>query len=102
MSMLIRSQNKTLLVVLENCCAIDFIRREELYLIYAHDCSQEVQHLGNYSTREKAIKVLDMIQEQYEKHIYGQGGQMATADYYVSPFAFIPPKVFQMPQDSEV
>lgn len=58
--------------------------------------------LATYSTEEKAIKILDMIQETYGKHYYGQGGQMATADYYVPPFAFVPPKVFQMPQDSEV
>lgn len=58
--------------------------------------------LGRYSTEEKAIRVLDMIQEEYGKHYYGEGGQMATANYYVPPFAFIPPKVFQMPQDSEV
>ncbi len=58
--------------------------------------------IGRYSTEEKAIKVLDMIQEVYGKHLYGQGGQMATANYYVPPFAFIPPKVFQMPLDEEV
>lgn len=58
--------------------------------------------LGKYSTEEKAIKVLDMITEEYGKHLYGKGGQMATADIYIQPFAFIPPKVFQMPSDEEV
>lgn len=58
--------------------------------------------IGEYSTMEKAVKVLDMIQGMYGKHLYSQGGLMATADYYVPPFAFIPPKVFQMPEDSEV
>lgn len=58
--------------------------------------------LGTYSTEEKAIKVLDMIQEEYLKHIYGTGGEMATADIYIQPFAFIPPKVFQMPSDEEI
>lgn len=58
--------------------------------------------LGEYSTKEKAIKVLDMIQKEYLKHIYGAGGEMATRDIYISPFAFIPPKVFQMPADEEV
>lgn len=43
-----------------------------------------------------------MIQEEYGKHLYGAGGEMATRDLYIPPFAFIPPKVFQMPQDSEV
>lgn len=58
--------------------------------------------VAEYSTEEKAIKVLDMIQEEYGKHLYGQGGQMATANYYVPPFAFVPPKVFQMPSDESV
>ena len=65
-----------------------------------NDCGFAV--IGTYSTEEKAIKVLDMIQEEYGKHYYGQGGQMATADIYIQPFAFIPPKVFQMPSDEEV
>ena len=64
--------------------------------------SEKMGTIGVYSTEEKAIKVLDMICEEYGKHLYGQGGQMATADYYVPPFAFIPPKVFQMPSDEEV
>lgn len=64
--------------------------------------NKSLTSLGKYSTEEKAIKVLDMIQEEYGKHYYGQGGQMATADIYVPPFAFIPPKVFQMPSDESV
>ena len=58
--------------------------------------------LGEYSSKEKAIKVLDMIEKEYGKHFYGQGGALTTANFYVPPFAFIPPKVFQMPQDNEV
>lgn len=51
----------------------------------------------------KAIDTLqDMITEEYGKHLYGKGGQMATADIYIQPFTFIPPKVFQMPSDEEV
>lgn len=49
---------------------------------------------GTYSTEEKAIKVLDMVCEEYKK--YTSAKSMSTY------FAFIPPKVFQMPQDSEV
>ena len=64
--------------------------------------NKSMTSLGTYSTEEKAIKVLDMITEEYGKHFYGQGGQMATADIYIQPFAFIPPKVFQMPSDEEV
>ena len=58
--------------------------------------------LGEYSSQEKAYKAMEMLREQYGKHYFGQGGAMATANYYVPAFGFIPPKVFQFPQDSEV
>ena len=58
--------------------------------------------IAKYSTEEKAIKVLDMIEKEYGRHYYGEGGPLTTMNHYVEPFAFIPPKVFQMPQDSEV
>lgn len=50
--------------------------------------------IGTYSTEEKAIKVLDMIEEKYKT--------VTTARSMSSFYAFNPPKVLQMPQDSEV
>lgn len=95
--MIIRSQDKKAITTDLN------VRIHENDYIHTYEIFNDaVETLGEYSTEEKAIKVLDMIQETYGKHYYGQGGQMATVDYYVPPFAFIPPKVFQMPQDSEV
>lgn len=52
--------------------------------------------LGRYSTEEKAIKVLDMIQNAYMnscKVAISSDGQMQH---------MVIPVVFQMPQDSEV
>lgn len=69
--------------------------------IFFCDQSREIQ-IGTYSTEEKAIKVLDMIQKEYGGHYYGEGGPLTTMNHYVEPFAFIPPKVFQMPSDEEV
>ena len=92
--MIIRSQDKKKIFNLEQIRKIDC----ETNMIIADD----VSILGEYSTEEKAIKVLDMIQQEYGKHLYGQGGQMATADIYIQPFAFIPPKVFQFPKDEDV
>ena len=81
--MLIRSQNKTALVKFENivvslklpdsltviCWSLQNAQRSGGYFI-----------LGKYSTKEKAMKVLDMIQEAYVN---------GHVDY-------------QMPEDSEV
>ena len=58
--------------------------------------------LGAYSTDEKAQKVMDMLRKEYCEHYFAKGGAMATANFYVQPFAFIPPKVFQFPQDEDV
>lgn len=58
--------------------------------------------IARYSTSEKAEKAMEMLREEYGKHYFGQGGAMATANFYVPPFAFIPPKVFQFPQDEYV
>ena len=58
--------------------------------------------IATYSTSEKAEKAMEMLREEYGKHFFGQGGAMATANFYVPPFAFIPPKVFQFPQDEDV
>lgn len=51
--------------------------------------------LGEYSTEEKAIKVLDMIQNKYFEHmtVESNGAIVGVLER---------PKVFQMPQDSEV
>lgn len=58
--------------------------------------------VAKYSTEAKALKVMEMLREEYLKHIYGSGGEMATRDLYIPPFAFIPPKVFKFPDDEEV
>lgn len=96
--MIIRSQDKKRIANIDTCNLIAIVGTQAK----SKNITVDGMVIGTYSTEEKAIKVLDMIQEEYGKHYYGQGGQMATADYYVPPFAFIPPKVFQMPNDEEV
>ena len=64
--------------------------------------TNEKQIVARYSTESKALKVMEMLREEYLKHIYGSGGEMATRDLYIPPFAFIPPKVFKFPADEEV
>ena len=98
--MIIRSQDKKCIVNLNNIDTIDIHDTQVRY--FSGGGIESMGLLGTYSTEEKAIKVLDMIQDAYSNHYYGEGGQMATADIYVPPFAFIPPKVFQMPSDEEI
>ena len=75
----------------------------EVANIYCHNLSSpKGTKLAEYSSKEKAEKAMEMLREEYGKHFFGQGGAMATANFYVPPFAFIPPKVFQFPQDEDV
>ena len=93
--MLIRSQDKTALVKFENivinlklpdsldiiCWSLQDAQRSGGYFI-----------LGKYSTKAKAMKVLDMIQKRYEEHETGR-------IYKEGVFKI---GTFQMPEDSEV
>lgn len=64
--------------------------------------TNEKQIVAKYSTEAKAVKVMERLREEYLKHIYGAGGEMATRNLYIPPFAFIPPKFFKFPADEEV
>ena len=96
--MLIRSQDKRGLINLKNVAEIYIdIRSEGQIIATFGDYYSQVTELGNYSTKEKAIKVLDMIQSEYTK----------TTDLkheFNSNILFCVPMshVFNMPQDSEV
>jgi hypothetical protein len=73
--MIIRSQDETVITTDLNLRLFNPSDTEEYKII-----CDAVGFIGTYSTKEKAIKVLDMICEK----------------------AFVQANVFQMPQDSEV
>lgn len=60
--MLIRSQDKRILINMNNVSSIE-VGDNELR-IFAAD-GEAIYDLGSYSTKAKAMKVLDMIQEAY-------------------------------------
>lgn len=78
-------------------------RNEEdvFHIIFART-TRNTFSIAIYSTEAKAIKAMEMLREEYLRHIYGSGGEMVTRDLYIPPFAFIPPKVFKFPADSDV
>lgn len=91
--MLIRSQDKEILINLHNV--------SQLYTVgfcitadFADNRDSGFRDIGNYSSEEKAIKVLDMIQDVYQdaEEIKCLGTKYPFRGKYV----------FQMPQDSEV
>ena len=89
--MLIRSQNKEMII---NMAATNQIYVREVYRPSGSliDISSDEMRLGYYSTKEKAIKVLDMIQEAYCDFMAVRNGDMWCGK----------DSVFQMPEDSEV
>ena len=89
--MLIRSQDKTIMVNIDNVFNIairDINGATAIYIGSSSSCC----NMAEYSTKAKALKVLDMIQERYEEYeterIYREG------NYSIKPF--------QMPEDGSV
>ena len=63
--MLIRSQDKETLINFNNSIVIDIMDNIKggVKMVCSYSCDDYV--IGNYSTKAKAMKVLDMIQEAY-------------------------------------
>lgn len=92
--MLIRSQNKMSLVKFENIVVnINTINGKEIICwSQMNPGEDEYISLGHYSTKAKAMKVLDMIQEAYERYEYEKAFKTGLTLF----------ETFQMPEDSEV
>ena len=58
--------------------------------------------LGEYSSKEKAYKVMEMLREKYLQYISLQGGESAFVQAVFQPNYWVLPKVFQFPQDDEI
>ena len=95
--MWIRSQDKTRLI------KPDYIIVDETDILATTYHEGFFVTIGSYSSEEKALKVLDMIQsaimsKRTEKRHYFQNNKYITFNYYDS----VDNLVFQMPLDSEV
>lgn len=113
--MLIRSQNKEVLVNFNVSAGIEIEEGTTKTVVtsYITGCSYL---LGEYSTKAKAMKVLDMIQEAYTEYkitctfLTGFTGHRAIVEsnnIHVDGFeeltkSFKKNMVFYMPEDSEV
>lgn len=92
--MIIRSQAKESIWNFNNVDCIHIsVDNVGCYIkVYVNDNSISI---GHYSTDEKAIKVLDMIQEKFLQYGTIERG-------FSTESVFVIPRCFQMPQDSEV
>ena len=108
--MLIRSQDKTILVNVDNAFNIVIRDINGAAAIYAGS-SSSCCNIAEYSTKAKAMKVLDMIQESYTNE---KVAQILSYEIRMVPTeeineagkiiknAIQSSTVFQMPEDSEV
>ena len=113
--MLIRSQNREVLINFDNSPAIGIMEVESDVRITCSD-TDETLDIGNYSTKRKAIKVLDMIQEaygdsEYTKYVIPEICKVLSMKpkteenkAHAREFGEMLKKgmTFQMPEDSEV
>mgnify|MGYP001785068211 FL=1 len=118
--MLIRSQDKRMIVNFDNICTVSAFPEKDSEDIYVEDGTGSLM-IGRYSTKEKAMKVLDMIQEAYMEYkcgeIVGNGlsgsaytGSYDTKESVAHGIAVLKGYgneirksiLFQMPEDSEV
>lgn len=81
---------------------INNLNKKDIIAYPIHVAGESYWALAKYSTEEKAVKAMEMLITEYERHFFGNGGAMATADFYTQPFAFTPPKVFRFPRDNDV
>lgn len=111
--MLIRSQDKRILINMNNVSSIE-VGDNELR-IFAAD-GETIYDLGSYSTKAKAMKVLDMIQEAYADaelipmtvpnigKMFAEAPASKENELLAEAMgkALMNKMIFQMPEDSEV
>ena len=84
--MLIRSQNKAILLNFSNLAVAYIVKDDEGFVISSLE-NENRYRLGRYSSEAKAMKVLDMIQDAYMEYksgeIVGNGlaGSACTGSY---------------------
>ncbi len=89
--MLIRSQDKETLINFNNSIVINIMDIEgTVKIICSYSCEDYI--IGHYSSKAKAMKVLDMIQETYERYEYEKAFKTGLTLF----------ETFQMPEDGSV
>lgn len=98
--MLIRSQNNMCVINLDNIDTIYYSERDNCIKTFN---GESETNIGNYSTKEKAMKVLDTIQ-RFHTSMWGLENGFLTLDdiHALETDKFTDFDVLNMPEDSEV
>ena len=93
--MMIRSQDREILVPLNRPIYVS--GRQVIYCEEIESSNGSL--IGNYASESRCLEILDEIQKMYSGYLSVNGGQsVLQGGGMVQPFAFIPPKVYQMPE----
>lgn len=75
----------------------------EVAYIYCHNLSSpNGTKLAEYSSREKALKAMEMLRTTYLSRMELEGGYDQVNGCYIQPNYWVLPKVFRFPADDEV
>ena len=113
--MLIRSQDKRMIVNFDNICTVSAFPEKDSEDIYVEDGTGSLM-IGRYSTKAKTMKVMDMIQEAYADaalipmavpnigNMFAEASPSKENELLAEAIgkALTNKMVFQMPEDSEV
>ena len=108
--MLIRSQDKRMIVNFDNICTVSAFPEKDSEDIYVEDGTGSLM-VGRYSTKAKAMKVLDMIQEacadeklgDYTKYLQlKEIEKMDDSTILALRNELMKKAVFQMPEEGSV
>ncbi len=58
--------------------------------------------IAEYSSREKVLKVIELLREEYLKYMRVEGGESPFTGQATQPNIWVIPKVFRFPADDEV
>ena len=105
--MLIMNQQKTALLNVSHIKTIDASfpyltvgdKQGNHAEVQAVDQAGTILPLGRYASLDRAKDVLLEIAQEYGKYLSTPGGQCLTAEAYVQPLVFEPPKVYMMPEE---
>lgn len=70
--------------------------------IFAYTGTGQPFNVGDYSTKDKAVKAMKMLRERYLSRMELDGGFDVLHNCYVQPNFGVLPKIFQFPTDDEV
>lgn len=113
--MLIRSQDKRMIANFDSICTVSAFPEKDSEDIYVEDGTGSLM-IGRYSTKAKALKVLDTIQEAYADaelipmtvpnigKMFAEASASKENELLAEAIgkALMKKMVFQMPEDSEV